>query len=94
MGKLAAGEAHVSPGLAAQMLRVMQTREAEGPQPIDDLTKREEDILKGVVAGKSNKEIARDLGVSDKTVRNQITGIFAKLGVSSRQEAILKMQNP
>ena len=48
-------------------------------------------ILDGVRAAKSNKQIARDLGVTDKTVRNQLTRIFAKLGVSTRQEAILKL---
>ena len=61
-----------------------------GPSPGPDLTPRERDILDGICAAKSNKEIARDLGITDKTVRNQITSIFAKLGVSSRQEAILK----
>ena len=56
----------------------------------DNLTPREREILTGICAAKSNKEIARDLGVSDKTVRNMLTNIFAKLEVSSRQEAILK----
>ena len=55
------------------------------------LTPREHQVLEGLCAAKSNKEIARDLGVSDKTVRNQLTSIFAKMGVSNRQEAILKM---
>lgn len=56
------------------------------------LTPREREVLDGICNAKSNKEIARDLGVSDKTVRNQITGIFAKLGVATRQEAILKVR--
>ncbi len=56
------------------------------------LTPRERDILQGICDAKSNKEIARDLGVSDKTIRNQVTNIFAKLDVATRQEAILKMQ--
>ena len=43
-----------------------------------------------ICAAKSNKEIARTLEMSEKTVRNHATNIFAKLGVSSRQEAILK----
>lgn len=64
------------------------------PETSAPLTPREREVLNGICAAKSNKQIARDLGVSDKTVRNQITGIFAKLGVSTRQEAILKMQSP
>ena len=58
-----------------------------------NLTEREEAILAEICAAKSNKDIARTLGVSEKTVRNHATNIFAKLGVSSRQEAILKMQD-
>lgn len=66
-----------------------------GPSNIETdvvLTPREREVLAGICNAKSNKEIARDLGVSDKTVRNQATSIFAKLGVASRQEAILKAQ--
>lgn len=55
-----------------------------------DLTPRERAILTEICAAKSNKEIARTLDMSEKTVRNHATNIFAKLGVSSRQEAILK----
>ena len=61
------------------------------PDAAASLTARERQVLEGLCSAKSNKEIARDLGVSDKTVRNQLTSIFAKLGVTSRQEAILKM---
>ena len=57
------------------------------------LTAREQTILTEICAAKSNKDIARLLEVSEKTVRNHATNVFAKLGVSTRQEAILKMQN-
>lgn len=57
-----------------------------------DLTPRERAILSEICAAKSNKDIARALDMSEKTVRNHATNIFAKLGVSSRQEAILKMR--
>ena len=65
---------------------------ASAPETDLGLTPREAEILDAVCAAKSNHQIARDLGVSDKTVRNQLTRIFAKLGVTTRQEAILKMQ--
>lgn len=82
------------PAWEAFCAQVLDFIGAAAPKATASLTPREREVLKGICAAKSNKEIARDLGVSDKTVRNQITGIFAKLGVSSRQEAILKMQNP
>ncbi|MEO9824826.1 MAG: alpha/beta fold hydrolase [Paracoccaceae bacterium] len=56
------------------------------------LTAREHTILAEICAAKSNKDIARTLDVSEKTIRNHATHIFAKLGVSNRQQAILKMQ--
>jgi pimeloyl-ACP methyl ester carboxylesterase len=57
-----------------------------------DLTPRERAILDEICAAKSNKEIARELDVSEKTIRNHATNIFAKIGVSSRQEAIVKVR--
>ncbi|MDH5798089.1 MAG: response regulator transcription factor [Paracoccaceae bacterium] len=53
------------------------------------LSARELQILDLICQAKSNKEIARELDVSEKTVRNHATNLFAKLGVKSRQEAIL-----
>ncbi len=51
------------------------------------LTKREMDVLRLVVEGKTNQEIALALGISDKTVEKHLEGVFAKLGVASRVEA-------
>lgn len=90
--RIAAGEAHVSPGLAAQMLRIMQSEKTVERQPIDDLTKREEEILKGVAAGKSNKEIGRDLSIQEKTVKHYMTIVLSKLQARNRVEAALIAQ--
>lgn len=62
------------------------------PDHDNDLTPRERAILHEICNARSNKEIARILDMSEKTVRNHATHIFAKLGVSTRQEAILKMR--
>ncbi|NKB26571.1 MAG: alpha/beta fold hydrolase [Rhodobacteraceae bacterium] len=59
-----------------------------------DLTDREAAILSLICDAQSNKQIARTLNVSEKTVRNHATNIFAKLGVSTRQEAMLKAAGP
>jgi DNA-binding NarL/FixJ family response regulator len=90
--RIAAGEAHVSPALAAQVLRIMQTPKPVARQPIDDLTKREEDILKGVAAGKSNKEIGLELNIQEKTVKHYMTIILSKLHARNRVEAALIAQ--
>ena len=55
----------------------------------ESLTPREAEILEGIARGHDNARIADDLGLSEKTVRNNVTRIFDKLGVSSRAEAIV-----
>ncbi len=87
--RIAAGEAHVSPGLAAQMLRVMQSEKVAERALIDDLTKREEDILRGVADGKSNREIGLALNIQEKTVKHYMTIILSKLQARNRVEAAL-----
>lgn len=86
---VAAGEAHVSPGLAAKVLTFMSKDQgkAEERSIFDDLTKREEDILRLVAQGKSNKEIANDLALQEKTVKHYMTAIMGKLHARNRVEA-------
>lgn len=55
----------------------------------DELTTRENDILHLVAVGHANSEIAKQLFISEKTVRNHLTNIFEKLGVDSRAKAIV-----
>lgn len=59
----------------------------EGDHSVDALSPREREILSALVAGRSNVEIARNLHISDKTVRNSLTRIFDKLKVKSRTQA-------
>lgn len=92
LARLAAGEAHISPGLAAQVLKVMKNTKSTERQPIDDLTKREEDILKGVAVGKSNREIGDALNIQEKTVKHYMTIILSKLHARNRVEAALIAQ--
>ena len=91
--RVAAGEAHISPALAAQVLNAMQTSKKQEPDPIDDLSKRETDILRGVAKGLSNKEVARDLGIQEKTVKHYMTAILGKLHARNRVEAALIAHN-
>lgn len=85
------GEHYVTPQLAARLLSMMK-KPASAPPAADmlpDLTKREEQILDGVAEGKTNKEIARVLNISEKTVKHYMTNIMHKLQVRNRVEAAL-----
>jgi DNA-binding NarL/FixJ family response regulator len=65
-----------------------ETRERQAESPLGDLTSREYDVLSLMSEGLSNKEIASRLFVSPKTVEKVVSGIFRKLGVSSRTAAV------
>ena len=85
---IARGEAHVSPALAAQVLQIMQKPKAKKEHnPIDDLTKREEEILRLVATGQSNREVADALSLQEKTVKHYMTVILSKLHARNRVEA-------
>jgi DNA-binding NarL/FixJ family response regulator len=53
-------------------------------------TARELDVLRAVARGLGNKQIAAELGLSPRTVQTHLTNLFAKLGVSTRTEAVLR----
>ena len=55
-----------------------------------DLTRRERQILSHIARGLDNLQIAAHLELSEKTVRNHITAVFAKIGVESRAQAIVQ----
>ena len=85
------GESYVSPDLAARLLTEMQGGASKGivRDPLSELTAREEQILKGVARGLSNKEIGRELDLQEKTVKHYMTNILQKLQVRNRVEAAL-----
>ena len=89
--ELAAGRSYVAPALAMKVLAAMTAPRppAAEPSPIDTLTRREEDILRLVAEGKSNKEVARDLDLQEKTVKHYMTAILQKLHARNRTEAAL-----
>jgi DNA-binding NarL/FixJ family response regulator len=57
--------------------------------PFDSLTERERGILKLLARGKSNKEIASELVLTEMTVKGYVSDLFAKLGVNDRTQAAL-----
>ena len=64
-------------------------REDRQENPKKDLTPREQDVLRLLIKGSTNKEIANDLFISEKTVKSHLNKIFKKLNVSRRLDAIL-----
>ncbi|HCY99018.1 MAG: DNA-binding response regulator [Rhodobacterales bacterium RIFCSPHIGHO2_02_FULL_62_130] len=88
--ELAAGRSYVSPGLAGRLLLAMRGKGAAAePNPLADLSRREEDILKLVAQGRSNKEVGRELNIQEKTVKHYMTSILQKLQVRNRVEAAM-----
>jgi two-component system, NarL family, nitrate/nitrite response regulator NarL len=83
------GKTVVAPQLAQLLARVVQgqTGTDEEPNPFNMLTPRESEILGLLAEGQSNKVIARNLGISDGTVKLHVKAILRKLGVHSRVEA-------
>ncbi len=55
------------------------------------LTRREKEVFTLLVNGKTTKEIAKDLGISEKTVRNHISNTMQKLGVKGRSQAVVEL---
>jgi DNA-binding NarL/FixJ family response regulator len=89
------GESYLPSGLAASLLMEMSaSRPAANsrPDPLDELTDREREILEKLSAGLSNKEIGLYLHISEKTVKHYMTNILQKLQVRNRVEAALLAQ--
>jgi two-component system, NarL family, nitrate/nitrite response regulator NarL len=86
---LAQGQSYVSPSLAGRLLVGMKSRKPGPETPLEDLTKREEDILRLVAQGRSNREVGQTLDLQEKTVKHYMTAILQKLHVRNRVEAAM-----
>ena len=92
------GESQIDPTVARKVLREFQQfspnrsatpRPPAEEEPLERLTDREEEVLKLLAAGLSNKEIATQLSLSEGTVKNHISAILAKLHANDRTQAVL-----
>ena len=63
------------------------------PRAFPNLTERERQVLEQVARGLTNSEIASELGISLKTVRNNVSNIFTKLEVSGRAQAVVRARD-
>jgi len=87
---IVAGKTVVAPELAQVLAKVVQqgdSRNFDSPTPFSELTPREHEILCHLAEGQSNKMIAKQLGISDGTVKLHVKAILRKLSVHSRVEA-------
>jgi DNA-binding NarL/FixJ family response regulator len=91
---VARGEAVFGPGVADRIMGFFAAPRAAAPQrAFPELTEREEEVLSLVAQGKANREIARQLFVSLKTVRNHVSNILLKLQVADRAQAVIRARD-
>jgi len=86
--KLMRGENTLHPQATSQLMKESEPQ-IELPHKLYPLTPREQDVLSELTKGKSNKEIASSLFVTEKTVKTHISNIFSKLLVQDRTQAAL-----
>jgi len=86
---VAGGGVVLGPTIGRQVSMMLGRALVELPPPLNALTTRERDILVRIASGEDNARIARGIGVSEKTIRNQVSLIYTKLGVSDRVQAAL-----
>ncbi len=95
LAAVAAGEVVFSAGVASRVLAFFArgSRGRQALSPFPDLTDREREVLDLVARGLTNSAIATRLVVSEKTVRNHVSNVFAKLQVTRRSEAVARARD-
>ncbi len=90
---IAEGENYIQPSLIPALNSKMIEKN-EDELKIDSLTKREIQVLKELAVGKFNRDIAKEMEISERTVKNHISSIFKKLDVTDRtQAAVFAIKN-
>jgi DNA-binding NarL/FixJ family response regulator len=90
---VAAGEVGFSSGVAASVTAWFRAGGSTAQEPFPELTEREREVLDLVARGLTNTEIAARLVLSDKTVRNHVSNVFAKLHVTNRSGAVARARD-
>jgi DNA-binding NarL/FixJ family response regulator len=84
-----AGETIIDPTVAARLVSVLADGGSPARAESERLTRREREVLALIASGRSNKRIALELGISEKTVKTHVGHLLEKLGVSDRTQAAL-----
>lgn len=88
-----AGERYIQPNLIPMLNARLLKREDDNDKA-KDITRREKQILVNIALGRSNKDIAEEFDISERTVKNHITSLFKKIDVSDRtQAAVFAIRN-
>jgi DNA-binding NarL/FixJ family response regulator len=90
IGAAAQGESFFSPRIGAMLLRMIRERDGGlGEVPVS-LSKREREVLRLVVEGRSNEKIGERLSIEPGTARNHVSNVLVKLGVKNRVQAAVR----
>ena len=89
ISKLVNGEKQIHPKVTEGLLSALQTQRKPEQNLLNSLTSREKEVLKEITNGKSNKEIASTLFISEKTVKTHVSNILSKLSLQDRTQAAL-----
>jgi len=84
----ARGESLLDPRLAARLVRELGA-DLDRPKPLSLLSAREREVLAVLARGRSNREIARELSISEETVKAHVSSILAKLHLADRTQAAI-----
>lgn len=83
------GESQLHPKATSLVMKHLSGNNRTVKRPLDELTKRELEVLKEIASGKSNKEIAAALFITEKTVKTHVSNVLAKLELADRTQAAL-----
>ncbi|MFJ5758156.1 response regulator [Neobacillus sp. NPDC093182] len=87
--KIMSGENQLHPKATSHLLANLSNKESNERNLMEQLTKRELDVLKEIAKGKSNKEIASSLFITEKTVKTHVSNLLGKLELADRTQAAL-----
>ncbi|PLT30188.1 response regulator [Peribacillus deserti] len=87
--KIVNGENQIHPKATSQLISALSGSGRNEKSLINELTKREQEVLLEIASGKSNKEISSALFITEKTVKTHVSNILSKLGLADRTQAAL-----
>jgi len=82
-----AGKSILDPVITARVLKLVRSQVSSTRNLLDGLSRQENRVLERIAEGRTNKEVAQDLGLAEKTVKNYLSTVFEKLHVTRRTQA-------